>query len=100
MNVVASDSNREGARERVLSGELIRVLEPLLVEVVLNFVNTGVLTAADLYGGGGETSIVNNVIITHNAAKTLILRLVVGIMRKRGLEAASRPVSGRVCRLT
>ena len=55
----------------------------------MNFVHTGVLAAADLYGGGGEASIVNDVIITHNAAETLILRLVVGIMRKRGLEAAS-----------
>lgn len=89
MNVVASDSNREVARERVFSGELVRILEPLLVEVVLNFVNTGVLSAADLYGGGSEASIVNDVIITHHSAETLILRLVVGIMRKRGLEAAS-----------
>lgn len=61
----------------------------MLVEVVLNFVNTGVLTAADLYGGRSEASIVNYIIITHHSAETLILRFVIGIMRKRGLEAAS-----------
>jgi len=48
-----------------------------------------VLTAPDLHGGGSEAIIVDNVIITHHAAETLILWLVVGIMRKRGLEAAS-----------